>query len=110
MIKPTAIPTLFEYTKKKPPPRSSNLRQIRQREVLNFYETCPKSTYVNVTNNHHPHNMEEICIDNSPSYPDHADDDGMICEESNLIEAVEMKADTKEILNVKKIWICKNSN
>jgi hypothetical protein len=39
MLKPTAIPTLFEYTKKKLSPRSSSLRQIREREVLNAYKT-----------------------------------------------------------------------
>jgi hypothetical protein len=39
MLKPTAIPTLFEYTRKKLPPRSSSLRQIREREVLNVYKT-----------------------------------------------------------------------
>jgi hypothetical protein len=37
MLKPTAIPKLFEYTKKKLPPRK--LRQIREREVLNVYKT-----------------------------------------------------------------------
>ncbi len=42
-LKPTAVPTLFEYAKKKPHPRASSLRQIREREVLNI--RC-KNSYI----------------------------------------------------------------
>ena len=60
-------------------------------------DICHKSNYVNVADHHHPHNVEEIRTDNSASYPDYTDDDGMICEESNLTEAGKTKVDTKEI-------------
>ena len=38
MLKPTAVPTLFEYAKKMPYPRASSLRQIREREVLQSWK------------------------------------------------------------------------
>ncbi|CAB4009795.1 Hypothetical predicted protein [Paramuricea clavata] len=60
-------------------------------------DICHKSNYVNVADHHHPYNVEEICTDNSPSYPDYTNDDGMICEESNLTEPDKTKVDTKEI-------------